>query len=89
MNAKTIRYQQVVEGYTTRVTNAILSGMAEYPIIMGVTSENPFLRLIKLPSPQKCGTETQKRTYARLKAQEIVEDLKRTSDILNYATFNG
>lgn len=32
--------------------------------------------LVNLPSPQRTGTYTQQRTYALLKAREIVDNLK-------------
>jgi hypothetical protein len=86
MNAKTIRYQQAVEGYITSVTNAILNDEKKYGIDMH-GYEGPYLAYIPIPEPQKCGTETQKYTYARLKAQEIVEDMKSWYPHLDYATF--
>ena len=30
---------------------------------------------VVLPAPQRCGTETQKRTYANIKAKELIDKL--------------
>ena len=49
--------------------------------------ESEWVRLLPLPSPQTAGTETQKHAYARMKAQEIVEDMKKWNPHLNYDTF--
>jgi hypothetical protein len=86
MNAKTIRYQQAVEGYITSITRDILADKGFYPVALE-DQDGPYMRFLDLPTPQLCGTETQKYTYARLKAQEIVEDMKRWNPHLDYATF--
>jgi hypothetical protein len=86
MNRKLIAYLDAVEGYVTSITRAILNDEGMYPIAMS-DDEGPFNRFIRIPSPQKAGTETQKQTYARMKAQEIVEDMKKWNPHLDYETF--
>lgn len=85
MNRKLITYLDVVEGYVNSVTNAILEDHGSYPVAME-DEEGPFTRFIKIPSPQRCGTETQKQDYARMKAKEIVDDMKEWNPHLAYDT---
>ena len=49
------------------IARAILRGDKTY------TEEN---KTVKLPNGQQAGTETQKQSYARLKASEIINKLK-------------
>jgi hypothetical protein len=86
MNRKLTAYLDAVEGYINSVTRAILNDEGSYPIAME-DDEGPYMRFIRIPSPQTAGTETQKRDYARMKAQEIVEDMKEWNPHLNYDTF--
>ena len=86
MNRKLTAYLDAVEGYTNSITRAILDNHVNYPVAM-YDDEGPFTRLLPLPSPQTAGTETQKRAYARMKAQEIVEDMKTWNPHLNYDNF--
>lgn len=86
MNKKLTAYLDAVEGYINSVTNAIVNDEGSYGIAM-YDDEGPWWKFIPLPSPQKSGTETQKRAYARMKAQEIVEDMKLWNPHLNYDTF--
>jgi len=86
-NAKLIAYLDSVEGYTNSITRAILNNEVNYVIAME-DDEGPFNRFIPLPSPQRAGTETQKRDYARMKAKEIVDDMKIWNPHLNYDTFS-
>jgi hypothetical protein len=59
------------ESYRNRSDfSIILNGIIEGRYFVE-TSRGPF----NLPEPQKCGTESQKIAYARMKAQEIVEQL--------------
>jgi len=85
MNRKLITYLDVVEGYINSVTRAILNDEGSYAVAME-DEEGPFTRFIRIPSPQRAGTETQKRDYARMKAQEIVDDMKEWNPHLNYDT---
>jgi len=85
MNRKLITYLDVVEGYVNSVTNAILEDQGTYPVAMQ-DDEGPFTRFIRIPSPQRAGTETQKRDYARMKAREIVDDMKEWNPHLDYDT---
>jgi len=86
MNRKLTAYLDTVEGYTNSITRAILNSEVNYVIAME-DDEGPFNRFIPLPTPQTAGTETQKQAYARMKAQEIVEDMKIWNPHLNYETF--
>jgi hypothetical protein len=87
MNRKLIAYLDAVEGYVNSVTNAILNDEGPYPVAM-YDSEGSYMRFVAIPSPQRAGTETQKHTYARIKAQEIVEDMKSWNPHLDYDTFD-
>lgn len=88
MNSKIIAYTDAVEGYVDSVTRAILNNEVNYIIAME-DDEGPFNRFIPLPSPQTAGTETQKRDYARMKAQEIVEDMKEWNPHLDFNSFGN
>lgn len=88
MNRKLTAYLDAVEGYTNSITRAILDNHVNYPVAM-YDEEGAFTRLLPLPSPQTAGTETQKQAYARMKAQEIVEDMKTWNPHLNYETFGN
>lgn len=48
------------------IADAIMSGSEVY---VAPDSQKEWV----LPSPQRCGTYTQRRTYAELKAQELLE----------------
>ena len=86
-NAKLIAYLDEVDYFVTDITRDILKGDANYPICI-TDDEGLFHRFIPLPSPQKSGTETQKLTYARQKAREIVEEIKaEAGGPLDYDTF--
>ncbi len=87
-NSKLNAYQDFVDYYVTDITRDIMKGESHYPIALK-DDEGLFHRFIPLPSPQKAGTETQKLTYARHKAQEIVEEIKGYGAVgpLDYATF--
>lgn len=52
--------------------NSILRNEDEYLHQQGLTKSIVFM----LPSPQTSGTETQKQTYARLKAKELIDNTK-------------
>ena len=88
MNRKLTAYLDQVDYFVTDITRDIMSGEESYPIACE-DEEGAFMRLITLPSPQRAGTETQKRDYAKMKAYEIVETIKGygKSGQLDYATF--
>jgi len=86
MNRKLIAYLDAVEGYVNSIARAIRNEEKGYTIAM-YDEEGPFTRFIQLPSPQRAGTETQKIDYSRMKAREIVEDMKKWNPHLNYKTF--
>ena len=88
MNRKLTAYLDQVDYFVTDITRNIMKGESHYPIAL-VDDEGPFNRFMALPSPQKAGTETQKLSYARHKAQEIVEEIKGygAAGPLDYATF--
>lgn len=52
-----------------------LAKMISSAILRGESQVLVNDKIIDLPSGQKCGTETQKKTYADLKAVEIVENM--------------
>ena len=87
-NAKLTAYLNQVDYFVTDITRDIMKGEAHYPICI-IDEEGLFHRFITLPSPQRGGTETQKRDYAKMKAYEIVETIKGygKSGPLDYATF--
>jgi len=89
MNRKLIAYLDAVEGYVNSITRAILNDEGMYALAMQ-DDEGPFNRFLRLPSPQRAGTETQKRDYARMKALEIVEKIKGYGEAgpLDYDTFS-
>jgi len=88
MNRKLTAYLDQVDYYVTDITRNIMKGESHYPIDLE-DDEGLFIRYMLLPSPQKAGTETQKLSYARHKAQEIVEEIKGYGAVgpLDYATF--
>ena len=88
-NAKLTAYLNEVDHFVTDITRDIMKGESHYPVAI-VDDEGLFHRFIALPSPQKAGTETQKLTYARHKAQEIVEQIKGYGEAgpLGYDTFS-
>ena len=86
MNRKLIAYLDAVEGYVTSIARAIRNDEGSYPIAME-DDEGPYMRFIRIPSPQTAGTETQKREYSLMKAREIVEDMKEWNPHLDYDTF--
>lgn len=88
MNRKLTAYLDQVDYFVTDITRSIMKGESHYPVALE-DDEGPFNRFMALPSPQKAGTETQKLTYARHKAQEIVEEIKGygAAGPLDYATF--
>jgi hypothetical protein len=88
MNRKLIAYLDAVEGYVNSIARAIRNNEVNYAIAM-YDDEGPFTRLIPLPTPQTAGTETQKIDYSRMKAREIVEDMKIWNPHLNYETFGN
>ena len=89
MNRKLITYLDAVEGYVNSITRDIMNGETHYPVAIE-DDEGPFNRFIPLPSPQRAGTETQKRDYARMKALELVEKIKGYGEAgpLDYDTFS-
>lgn len=88
MNKKLTAYLDQVDYFVTDITRDIMSGEEFYPITCE-DEEGAFMRFIPLPSPQRAGTETQKRDYAKMKAYEIVETIKGYGEVgpLDYATF--
>jgi hypothetical protein len=88
MNRKLTAYLDQVDYYVTDITRDIMNGEQTYPVACQ-DDEGSFLRFPALPSPQRVGTETQKRDYARMKALEIVERIKGygAEGPLDYATF--
>ncbi len=88
MNRKLTAYLDQVDYFVTDITRSIMNGEQHYPVACQ-DDEGPFNRFPALPSPQRAGTETQKREYARMKALEIVERIKGygASGPLDYATF--
>ena len=88
MNRKLIAYLDQVDYFVTDITRDIMKGESHYPVTLK-DDEGLFNRFILLPSPQKAGTETQKLSYARHKAQEIVEEIKGygAAGPLDYDTF--
>ena len=88
MNKKLTAYLDQVDYFVTDITRDIMSGEKTYPIARE-DEEGLFMSFITLPSPQRAGTETQKRDYAKMKAYEIVETIKGygKSGPLDYATF--
>tara|TARA_S200002703_G_scaffold19198_1_gene15586 strand:- start:2196 stop:2498 length:303 start_codon:yes stop_codon:yes gene_type:complete len=88
MNRKLIAYLDAVEGYVNSIARSIRNGEEKYSIDVYDTEEGcSWLKYIGLPSPQRTGTETQKRDYSLMKAREIVEDMKEWNPHLNYETF--
>lgn len=89
MNRKLIAYLDAVEGYVNSITRAILNDEGMYALAMQ-DDEGPFNRFLRIPSPQRAGTETQKRDYARMKALELVEQIKGYGEAgpLDYDTFH-
>jgi len=87
-NSKLNAYRDLVDHYVTDIARDIMKGETHYPVVLE-DDEGSFMRYMVLPSPQKAGTETQKLTYARHKAQEIVEEIKGygAAGPLDYATF--
>jgi len=65
----TARTQQAVQAITT----AIMSG-EDFHAVEIDHKDGPFTRFIPLPSPQTAGTETQKLSYAQMKARVLVEN---------------
>lgn len=88
MNRKLIAYLDAVEGYVNSIARAIRDG-EEYYVVAMYDEEGPFSRFVGLPSPQRAGTETQKIDYSRMKAREIVEDMKKWNPHLDYETFGN
>lgn len=90
MNKKLNAYLDQVDYFVTDITRDIMSGEESYPVAC-VDEEGLFMRFITLPSPQRAGTETQKRDYAKMKAYEIVETIKGYGKAgpLDYATFDA
>jgi hypothetical protein len=88
MNRKLIAYLDAVEGYVNSIARAIRNDEGLYAIAM-YDEDGPFTRFIRIPSPQTAGTETQKRDYSRIKAREIVEDMKKWNPHLDYETFGN
>lgn len=88
MNRKLTAYLDQVDYFVTDITSAIMNG-EEFHAVELEDDEGFFVRYIPLPSPQRAGTETQKRDYAKMKAYEIVETIKGygKSGPLDYATF--
>ena len=89
MNRKLTAYLDQVDYFVTDITHDIMDGKTYYPVACK-DDEGEFLRsTILLPSPQRAGTETQKRDYAKMKALEIVERIKGygASGPLDYDTF--
>jgi hypothetical protein len=86
MNRKLTAYLDAVEGYVNSITRAILNDEGMYALAL-YDDEGPYTRFMRIPSPQTAGTETQKQAYARMKAQEIVDDMKTWNPHLNYDTF--
>ena len=88
-NAKLTAYLDEVDYFITDITRDIMKGEAHYPICI-TDEEGLFHRFIPLPSPQRAGTETQKRDYAKMKAREIVEEIKGYGEAgpLGYDTFS-
>ena len=89
MNRKLIAYLDQVDYFVTDITRNIMKGETHYPIDLE-DDEGFFIRYMVLPSPQRAGTETQKRDYARMKALEIVETIKGygAEGPLDYDTFS-
>lgn len=55
--------------FATEISKAILRGDDKMLLADG--------SVLDLPGGQKCGTETQKQTYANMKAIEIVDEMKK------------
>ena len=89
MNRKLIAYLDQVDYFVTDITRDIMNGKTYYPVALE-DDEGPFNRFIPLPSPQRAGTETQKRDYAKMKALELVEQIKGYGEAgpLDYDTFS-
>ena len=89
MNRKLTAYLDQVDYFVTDITRNIMKGETHYPIDLE-DDEGFFIRYMVLPSPQRAGTETQKRDYARMKALEIVETIKGygAEGPLDYDTFS-
>ena len=88
MNRKLTAYLDQVDCFVTDITRDIMNGKTHYPVALE-DDEGTFNRFIPLPSPQRAGTETQKRDYAKMKALELVERIKGygAEGPLDYATF--
>jgi len=65
----TARTQQAVQAITTAIMNG-----EEFHAVEIEDNEGFFIRYIPLPSPQTAGTETQKFSYAQMKARVLVEN---------------
>lgn len=67
--AYTARTQRAVQAITTAIMNG-----EEFHAVEIDHEDGPFTRFIPLPSPQTAGTETQKFSYAQMKARVLVEN---------------
>jgi len=65
----TARTQQAVQAITTAIMNG-----EEFHAVEIDHEDGPFTRFIPLPSRQTSGTETQKMSYAKMKARVLVEN---------------
>ena len=66
----TARIQQAEQAVTTSIMNG-----EQFLIVKIDHKDGPFTRFgIPLPSPQTAGTETQKLSYAQMKARVLVEN---------------
>ncbi len=84
MNYKRLHeYNDRIAGYVDSISRAIMSGEPTYSLALE-DDEGYYLRNIKLPTPQRAGTETQKRDYARMKAKEIIEEYKHIVNRFQY-----
>ena len=84
MNYKKLHeYNDRIAGYIDSISRAIMNGEPTYSLALE-GDEGYYLRTIKLPTPQRAGTETQKRDYARMKAQELIEEYKQIVNRFQY-----
>ena len=64
--------------HTEKIADAIQRRDKYYDIVDTPITTFSRVRHISLPTPQKCGTMTQQRTYATGKAMEIIEQIVRS-----------